>query len=61
MSTIFSTMDCPKCASVTNLVDSRYIGNSVQRWRKCPNCNHKFTTYEIPGEQIENASEYLKK
>ena len=40
-------MQCPKCKSDTNVVDSRPSGEEVRRRRQCAKCGYRFTTYEI--------------
>ncbi|MCX7713633.1 MAG: transcriptional regulator NrdR [Chthoniobacterales bacterium] len=43
-------MQCPKCKHIdTKVIDSRPVraGQSIRRRRICPNCNFRFTTYEI--------------
>ena len=47
-------MYCPVCNSEdTNVVDSRVVdeGRSVRRRRRCPECGHRFTTYERLNEK----------
>lgn len=43
-------MDCPKCKKETNVKDSRKYGPIVRRRRRCPSCNHKFSTEERVAE-----------
>jgi len=46
-------MNCPKCKSDTQIVDSRSLmeGERVRRRHKCKSCQTMFTTYEVlPGE-----------
>ena len=43
-------MKCPVCNfSDSRVLDSRPIdeGSSIKRRRECPNCNKRFTTYEV--------------
>lgn len=43
-------MYCPFCnADDTKVIDSRLVreGNQTRRRRECPNCEERFTTYEI--------------
>ncbi len=43
-------MHCPFChTSDTRVIDSRLVDeeNQIRRRRECPNCNERFTTYEI--------------
>ncbi len=47
-------MHCPVCNfEGTNVVDSRVVedGKSVRRRRRCPDCGHRFTTYERLNEK----------
>ncbi len=42
-------MHCPSCrADDTKVIDSRLAeeGNAIRRRRHCPQCSHRFTTYE---------------
>lgn len=39
-------MNCPKCDSPTGIVESRIVFEGKRRRRLCPQCKHKFTTYE---------------
>ena len=42
-------MHCPVCTSDdTKVIDSRAIddGGAIRRRRQCPQCSHRFTTYE---------------
>lgn len=42
-------MHCPRCKSQdTSVIDSRLSeeGRSVRRRRECPECSHRFTTFE---------------
>jgi transcriptional repressor NrdR len=42
-------MKCSQCASVdTKVIESRDVadGESIRRRRACPDCGHRFTTYE---------------
>lgn len=52
-------MDCTKCGKVTNLVGSLALGVSVKRFRRCPKCDAKMTTYEIPEEMLRDALKFL--
>lgn len=46
---------CRKCGSENLYVmDSRKDGGRIRRRKKCSDCGHRFTTYEI------NASEFFK-
>lgn len=40
-------MQCTRCgARDTRVIDSREAVNAVRRRRQCPECGHRFTTYE---------------
>jgi transcriptional repressor NrdR len=40
-------MRCPYCGERdSRVVDSRELENSIRRRRECPQCDHRFTTYE---------------
>jgi len=46
-------MNCPECKNGdTKVIDSRCRKNGeyITRRRRCPDCNHSFTTYEFPLE-----------
>lgn len=43
-------MHCPFChANDTKVIDSRLVseGNQIRRRRECPDCQERFTTYEV--------------
>ena len=43
---------CPRCGASAGVTDSRQVGDgSVRRRRKCVQCAHRFTTYEVPGDR----------
>lgn len=47
---ILSNMDCPFCqAQDSKVIDSRLVaeGRQVRRRRECPQCNERFTTFEV--------------
>ena len=47
-------MKCLKCDKETQVVDSRVdLTNTVRRRRRCPSCYERFTTKEIPVEELE--------
>lgn len=55
-------MNCPKCDTRTTVVDSRsdrdtkhYINilGTVHRVRRCPKCEYRFATVEIPRQEYE--------
>lgn len=52
-------MDCPRCNNKTKVMNSRVKYNGMARGRKCPVCNHSFTTYEILKTPEDNIL-YLK-
>lgn len=52
-------MDCPKCKNISNLSGSQGLGATVRRYRKCPNCDYRFWTYEIPEEFLGEAKEFI--
>jgi transcriptional regulator NrdR family protein len=52
-------MNCINCGSTTNLVGSCGIGVSVRRYRRCPKCDAKMTTYEVPEQMLKKALEFL--
>ncbi|HEX2359223.1 MAG TPA: transcriptional regulator NrdR [Solirubrobacterales bacterium] len=41
-------MDCPRCGSATRVLESRRAedGAALRRRRRCPECEHRFTTFE---------------
>ena len=41
-------MDCPRCGSPTRVLESRRAdhGAALRRRRRCPECEHRFTTFE---------------
>ena len=41
-------MDCPRCGSTTRVLESRRAddGAALRRRRRCPECAHRFTTFE---------------
>ncbi|MEO8091869.1 MAG: transcriptional regulator NrdR [bacterium] len=52
-------MDCPSCQAPTRVLESRPAegGGVVRRRRSCPQCDHRFTTYE----RREAAGAYVRK
>jgi transcriptional repressor NrdR len=53
-------MRCPRChADDTKVIDSRESdeGAAIRRRRSCPQCNHRFTTYE----RLETAPLFVTK
>jgi len=52
-------MYCPKCKGHTVVRDSRSnISNVTTRKRQCTTCEKRFTTLELPIEEMKG---YLKK
>ena len=52
----FAGIHCPKCGSVeSHVTDSRNheVNNARRRRYECNRCRHRYTTYEIPGEDYE--------
>lgn len=49
---------CPACAHrITAVYDSRTNDAGwIRRRRKCPECKHRFTTYELTDETVERLS-----
>jgi len=46
-------MDCPRCGAGTRVLESRRAADgATRRRRRCPSCEHRFTTFE----RIEAAS-----
>ena len=43
-------MTCPVCGGDTIVLDSRPRPDTVHRRRKCLNCDHRFSTYEVDKE-----------
>lgn len=39
-------MKCPKCDTRTRVIDSRPVGTTVHRRRRCPKCKVRFATVE---------------
>lgn len=52
-------MNCIKCGNVTNLIQSANIGTSIKRYRRCPKCDAKMATYEIPEQMLREALKFL--
>lgn len=47
-------MLCPKCKSPeVSVIDSRSLIDSTRRRRCCLTCGHRFTTREVPEEEIK--------
>lgn len=39
---------CPKCGSSgSRVIDTKHRANSIDRYRVCDNCSHRFTTIEV--------------
>lgn len=48
-------MQCPECFSKNTLViDSRPVTQAIKRRRKCENCKHRFTSYEMILSDIKD-------
>lgn len=46
-------LGCPKCKNGrTSVIDSRDSGTTIRRRRKCPKCEHRYTTYEVVEGEI---------
>ena len=43
-------MECPRCHSDTQVIDSRAADGAIRRRRACKQCEHRFTTYERIAE-----------
>jgi transcriptional regulator NrdR family protein len=55
-------MNCPQCSHADSVViDSRDANGGFTRRRrhKCSNCNHRWSTKELPVELIDQAIEVL--
>ena len=52
-------MNCPKCGSYnTTVYDTRLEEKSRRRRRRCNDCEHRFTTYEITlGDDVRLKAE----
>ncbi|MDE2020871.1 MAG: hypothetical protein KGJ13_11095 [Patescibacteria group bacterium] len=55
-------MDCPSCKDSFRVIvsDSRPIGGTIRRRRKCTHCGARWTTYEISDEQIDSAIQHFR-
>ena len=52
----FTGIHCAKCGSIdSHVLDSRNheVDNARRRRHQCNNCNHRYTTYEVPAEEYE--------
>ena len=52
----FAGIHCPKCGSIeSHVTDSRNneTSNSRRRRYECNRCRHRYTTYEVSGEDYE--------
>lgn len=46
-------MNCPLCKHETEVIDSRpSTNNTIRRRRRCPQCQHRFTTIEKMGKPV---------
>ena len=52
-------MNCTRCGHISNLTQSWSLDGTVKRYRKCPKCDHKFFTYEIPEESLTTATSFV--
>jgi hypothetical protein len=56
-------LPCPKCGGKLRVTDSRPLpfwgGPSIRRKRVCQDCEHRFSTYEISLEALDNFAERL--
>lgn len=62
-----SELQCPYCGqSESKVVDSRKSNRitreiaCIYRRRKCVNCNHRFTTYEVREDDMKSFIAYRK-
>lgn len=46
-------MTCPVCGGATLVLDSASDCDSIYRKRKCKDCDHRFYTIEIEGDDNE--------
>ncbi len=44
------------CDGLTHVIDTRPTRKGVRRRRECLTCKHRFSTYEIPAEDIDGAT-----
>ena len=52
-------MHCPRCDSTTRTLETRRVPDgAVRRRRECPECGHRFTTYE---RAVPEALEVVKR
>ena len=50
-------MDCTKCNSYTEVIDSRTLSDGhIRRRRRCLLCGHRFSSVEIPAEEYKQLS-----
>lgn len=58
-----NSLPCPKCGTKLKITDSRparfWGGASIRRKRVCPNCDLRYSTYEISLNALNNFSERL--
>lgn len=51
---------CPSChGQPVTVVDSRYIDGMRRRRRRCPQCNHRWTTVEVSIAELKAMREAL--
>jgi len=47
-------MNCPKCDCPTAILQSRYTHHNMKRRRReCPQCKHRFSTLEMPEDEVD--------
>ena len=48
------TNGCPECGGVGRQLDTRHPpGRVTRRRRECPDCDHRWTTFEVDAETYE--------
>lgn len=46
-------MKCPNCNyDGVEVIDSRPAHSRIVRRRKCKTCGHKYTTWEVPADEL---------
>lgn len=53
LKTIVDGVQCPKCNGESCVIDSRDGETSRRRRRKCSECGHRYTTYEVHVEEYD--------
>lgn len=46
-------MKCGVCGGESRVVDSRETKGWIRRRRECERCGARWTTFEMPGEEME--------